>query len=828
MRSRLGAVALVVAATGAVMVWPASGLAARAGADARAARGAAGPAASVDAFTGTRASAPDFGTGGGAGNTFPGAVAPFGMLAWSPDTFPNLVNLGGGYTYADHELAGFSLTHLSGAGCKAAGDISFLPTTASVRTSPARAGSSDIESAYVPRFSHAQELALPGYYRVVLNPRSARALTVELTTATRAGEARLTYPVGVTPSLLVNAGASAVADTEASVGLDPGKRLITGSASAGRFCYQPNRYRVYFAARFDSPWRAYGTWLHQRLARWSRAARDLSPDASNYLPIPGGPPALPGDPSTTAQAGAYVTFARRRVVVHVGLSYVSVAGALRNLRAETGGTSFDTLHARATAAWNAALGLIRVSGGRPRERRMFYTALYHALLAPSVFSDADGRYQGMDGRVHLAGSGHVQYTNFSGWDIYRSEFPLLALIVPRRAADMARSLLAGQRQSGWLPKWPVLGDQTDVMTGDPADPILAEAWALGARGFSARAALAAMLKGATRPGPSSPSAYVERAGLAEYQRLGYVPHERGGDAATATFDHTRPWGSVSTTLEYAIDDFAIARMAAGVCDRVAYRRFLRRAHDWSRLFDPGTGLIAPRSAAGAFLPGTTPTSTADYAEGDASQYTWMVPHDVAGLVGRMGGRARALARLETFLSELNRGPAAPTAFLGNEPTLGTPWLFDWLGTPYRTQAVVRRALLSLYSPTPGGYPGNDDLGELSSWFVFGALGLYPAIPGTPLLALGSPLFPQAVLRLGRHSLTIDASGASPAAPYVRSLRVDGRALNRAWISASTLASVARLRFRLGPRPDRRWGAAPLAAPPSFGPSVPPSPCSAPR
>jgi predicted alpha-1,2-mannosidase len=783
----------------------------------------------VDAFSGTAAGAPDYGTGGGAADTYPGAVAPFGMLSWSPATVPSTVNFAAGYSYPDHQLSGFSLTHLSGAGCAAAQDFPFLPTTAPVTSSPAELGSSSIEARYLASFSHAEEHASPGYYQVELDPGTADAISTQLTATPRAGAGVFTYPTGSDASMLINAGGSATADTAASVEIDPAARIVSGSASSAHFCYQQNAYTVYFAAQFDRPFSAYGTWTKQLLVPSSTSGFDTNPAALSYTPLPGGPSSLPGNPSGTAQAGAYVSFdtaSDPNVEVRVGLSYVSAADALQNLREETGSKSFEQLRAASDAAWNAALGRIRIHGGTTADRRTFYTALYHALLEPSVFSDENDTYRGMDGQVHTVAPGHAQYANYSGWDIYRSEIPLLSLLYPGRVSDMVQSLLNDQQQSGWLPKWPFADGQTDVMVGDSADPIIADAWAFGARSFSAQTALQAMVKGATQYGVSTNADYVERPALREYEQLGYVPHEENGNAVEATLDPTVPWGSVSTTLEYTTDDFAIARFAAdAACDTASYREFMARSGDWEKLYDPSAGYLEPRDADGAFVSGAGATETDDFVEGDAAQYTWMVPYDLAALFDEMGGRAQASARLDSFFKQLNSGPDSISAFLGNEPTLETPWEYDWLGQPFKTQAVIRRALLTLYGPGPAAYPGNDDLGEMSSWYVFGALGLYPEIPGTPILALGSPLFPRAVIDVDGHQVTIGAPKASDKTPFVRGLTINRHVVRRPWITYSTLAKGADLTYRLAAHPSRGWAASTNATPPSFAPTSAPPSCS---
>jgi len=805
----------------------------------------------VNPFNGTQPGARDFGTGGGAGNTFPGPAVPFGMIQWGPDTSPSSANVGGGYAYDDSKIRGFSVRRLSGAGCANEGDFPFMPTTTRVTGSPVKPLSTEFADAYVPSFSHRDEAARPGYYRVGLNPRSSRRIGTELTATTRSGIAGFTFPATQSASVLINATGSRNGASAGSVRIDPARREVTGFASTGGFCLEPNRHKVYFAARFGRPFAAYGTWTRQVLARGSTSARDSAlsdPLAQNGVtgPLGYGPAALStfgpfafGGNGPTAQTGAYASFDTtrdRRLEVRVGISFVSVDAARRNLDAELGGRDFHSVREAARRRWNRMLSTIQVKGGLAADRRTFYSVLYHALISPSTFSDVDGRYEGMDGRVHEA-HGYTQYADFSGWDVYRSQMPLLALIAPQRASDFVKSLLADQRQSGWLPKWSIANSQTEVMTGDPADPTIASIWALGARDFQARAALAAMIKGATQSGTSANAGYVERQALDDYERLGYVPHEKNGNLVAVGVDAWRrvlsgsqpnsldlAWGSAGTTLEYATDDFAVGRIAAAVGDRRTCRQFVRRSGNWRNVFDRSIGYVRPRFSSGRFVTpydpnSNDPLSSQGFAEGDGAQYTWMVPHDPAGLIRALGGRRVAAARLDRFFEQLNAGYSSPHAFLGNEPNSNAPWLYDWVGQPFKTQGVVRRTILSLFDSTPGGYPGNDDLGQMSAWYVFGALGLYPEIPGADVLALGSPLFPKVTLRLRRGRVSITARHAARGAPFVQRLRLDGRDWGKPWLRVSQLARGGQLAFDLGPAPNRGWGRASSAAPPSFGPDA---------
>ncbi len=767
----------------------------------------AGPAGRVNPFAGTR---PGPGTFGG-GHNFPGAALPFGMVQWSPDTTPSAPH-SGGYDHRDNHVRGFSLTHLSGAGCALYGDFPFLPTTEPLASSPAAPGGG-LDGRFEPGFSHAEEAARPGFYAVRLNPVRGAGIDLALTATTRTGMARFEFPPNPHSSVIVDAGGSAQPDDFAAVAVDPRRREISGTASSGLFCGQRPRYRVHFVAVFDRRFDAFGTWEGSSLDRGGTSAEDSQGPAAN--------------PRTTAQAGAYASFdtrGNRSVEARVGISFVSVEGARANLAAESRGAGFGVLAARARKSWNQALGRVRVSGGSKHLLDTFYTALYHAFLAPRTFNDVDGAYAGMDGQIHRA-RGRTQYADFSGWDVYRTQVQLLSLLVPQRASEMMRSLLADAEQSGCLPRWSYANGQSMTMVGDSADPILASAAAFGAGDFDRPAALEAMVKGATEPCRSANGDYLQRQGLAEYLEHGYVPFDLDTHARNANSIYGDPdavWGSAATTLEYAVDDFAIAQLAArSLHDRATYRAFMRRSANWRRLFNPASGMVEPRFADGRFPPHYDNLSGGGFVEGNSAQYTWMVAQDPGGLVRRLGGPRRAAARLDRFLRKLNGGAGGTHtdhALLGNEPTLHTPWLYDWMRRPYRTQAAVRRALLGLYDASPDGYPGNDDLGTLSAWYVFGALGLYPEVPGVGLLAIGSPLFERAEIRLPqRRRALIIAHGRGP---YVQSLRFDGHLHGKPWTTYCALARGATLSFRLGRRPNRRWGSSAAAAPPSFGPRRP--------
>ncbi len=732
----------------------------------------ADPATLVNVFVGTSGTSV-----GGPIDTFPGASLPFGMIQWSPDT--PTAPAGGGYNYTDRAITGFSLTHLSGPGCSVAGDIRILPTSGAIG-SPATAAQP---------FSHRDERAAPGWYAV----RFAHAgIAAQLTVTRRTGLGRFTFPAGRAAHLLFNVSSNQGGVTAAHFRIDSPTQ-VSGSATGGAFCGAPDTYTVYFVARFNRPMSTHGTW---------RAAH-VMPGASRVRGI---------------GSGGWVTFdtsRRRSVEAEVAISYVSRTDALENLRAAPDRWHIRAMRARATRIWNGMLRRIEVSGGTRTEQDTFYTALYHTLLSPTLYSDVNGDYRGFDGKVHRLTEGHDEYANYSGWDIYRTEVPLIALLAPHRVSDMMQSLLDEGRQGGWLPKWPLENGYTGVMGGDAADIILAGSWAFGARAFDVREALQEMVKGAndTRAAPGQ-GWYVERPGLAQYLRKGYLDDDATTSAAPV------PNGS-SETLEYAEDDFSIARLAGENGAMALARTFLRRSMNWQNVFDTATGLVSARDAAGAFV--ATPINSngqRGFQEGNAAQYTWMVPQDLHDLIAAMGGRLTARRRLNAFFRHLNAGQSAPYAWLGNEPSLGAPWVYLSAGAPWRAEEVVRRAIDTLYNDTPAGIPGNDDLGTMSAWYLWSAMGLYPQIPAVRGLAIGSPLFPHITLSSpGGLTLKIDAPRAAADRPYVHRLRIDGQVTQHTWVELP-LRGTVHLHFSLRRTPDVLWGSGAHDAPPSFTAGMP--------
>jgi predicted alpha-1,2-mannosidase len=746
------------------------------------ARAASDPAQYVNPFVGTRPGGPDFGHGGGAGMTFPGADAPFGMVQWSPDS---VTHQHGGYTYDDNRIKGFSLTHISGPGCSDFGNIPFMPT---LGTSPV--------SQYT--FNHANESASPGSYAVTFD----NGLRTELTTTQRTGMARFTYPAGQRASLSVDA---AKAFNSASGSITIGTNTLSGYTDGGGFCGAGNRYRIYFQATFDQPFATSGVASKDGKVDTTRKTIEGRTTQTEQAPAKTAKqqPLSPKTDAAIQAAAAFVSFNATTVTARVGISFVSLAGAQANLGAEQGSRSFDDVKAGTRAAWNTMLGRINVTGGTDTQLRTLYTALYHSLLHPNVFSDVDGRYTGFDNQVHQTASGHTQYANFSGWDVYRSQVALVALVAPAEASDIAQSAINQNVYSGYFDRWTLANGGTGVMNGDPLTAIISTMYAFGATNFDAADGLRRSVAGVND--------IRERPGWLQYNQYGYVPTGLGD-----------VWGSASTTLEYTTADFAISQLAARLGDTANAENFLRRAQNWRSLFESGNKYLQPRNTDTSF-PSFSPTQTNEYVEGNAGQYTWMVPYNYRGLFDAMGGNAPVLSRLDSFFAELNAGPDKNEAYLGNEPTLETPWSYTYAGAPHKTQDIVRRALTTIFRPIPEGEVGNDDLGEMSSWAVWAALGMYPEAPGRAELVLASPQFPQTTITRGNGKvITINAPGASDSAKYVQSLRVNGQASNRAWLPESFVANGGTLDYTLGTTANTSWGAAAADAPPSFdvGPAQP--------
>jgi predicted alpha-1,2-mannosidase len=763
---------------------------------------------------------PLIGTTGG--ETWPGADTPFGMVQFSPENTrgdQTRTTSPGGYSFIAPKIRGFSLTHMSGTGCAGAyGDIPFFPHAGAVTTSP----SSDTkDQRYASTFLHTNEVAQAGYYQVKL----ASGVQVELTATARTGSARFTYPAAATATMLIRASNSETGSEDAQATVDAAQGTVTGSVKSGNFCGyiggaagnvdRRSYYTLYFHAVFDRPITSTGAWKDAVVT----AGATSSAGGTGYG-TDGFPPAGKG-------SGLYLTFdtGGQPVNLRVGISFVSAANAKANLEAENpAGTSFDAVRQAASDAWNSTLSHVEVQGGTADQLTIFYTALYHALMHPNLFSDVNGQYVGMDQQTHDLSAGQAaQYANFSGWDVYRGQIPLVALLFPGVASDIAQSLLNQADQDGGVwDRWTHAQGGTHVMTGDPGPIAVSSIHAFGGRGFDAVAALHSMVAAATTVTADDLSragwnAMVvgERPSLDKYLSIHFVPSD--GNA----------WGGAGETLEDVSADFAIAALGERLGGTLTHSQFLARSAYWRNVFNPnaltGEGYIQDRLSDLSWVTPFDPTSSNGFAEGTSAQYTWMIPFDPRGLFDALGGDAHAIARLDAFFKDAggawaftNAGGAH--AEMNNEPSLGAAWLYDFAGAPYKTQETVREVLNTMWKNAPDGIPGEDDLGAMSAWHVWSAMGLYPQYPGRAELLLSAPLFPRIVVRRGNGAnLTIVAPQASAATPYVSSLLVDGVAWTKPWLAESFTATGGQLDFTLSAQPNTGWGSATADAPPSFAP-----------
>ena len=739
----------------------------------------------VDPFIGT----------GGEGHTYPGATVPYGMVQLSPDTRiqPRKDGYGwaAGYRYDDTTIVGFSHTHFSGTGHSDLGDLLLMPTTGELKLE--RGDPDKPRSGYTSRFRHATETAQPGYYAVTLDDHDVRA---ELTASPRVGMHRYHFPAGKPAHVVLDLRTS-MYDYPGKVSWSRVRVRADGTVTGFRETrgWAPGR-QLYFALRFSQP--VTGHALH---------------NTEQDIPYKGFPPPGEKDPRQRAQiegrqlvaAFDLAPGAGKPVLVKVAISPVSEDSAIANLDAEAPGWDFDGMRAAARQQWSDALGAVDAQGD-PAQRTRFYTALYHTLLGPTLFMDSDGRYRGPDNAVHQA-KGWTNYSTFSLWDTYRALHPLATLVQPpQRTNDFVNSLLAARRESpyGVLPVWSFHGQETWCMIGYHAVPVIADAYMKGIRGYDAEEALQAMVASAS---------YGPYDGIAQYRELGYVPIDEEGEAA-------------SKTLEYAFDDWTVAQMARAMGKADVAATFDKRAANWKHAFDPDTGFMRARKRDGSFRtpfdPGASGYGT-DYTEGNAWQYSWYVPQDVAGLAAAHGGDEALLARLDAvFDAKVDASVFAHMEDItgligwyahGNEPSHHVAYLYAYAGQPWRTQARLQQIMSSQYAARPDGLAGNDDLGQMSAWYVFTALGFYPVTPGSNQYIVGRPFLPRATLHLPNGKrFSIIADGLDDANAYVGSATLNGKPLTRAYLTHEEILAGGELRFVMQAKPDTTWATDPTQRP----------------
>ncbi|MFK2877439.1 GH92 family glycosyl hydrolase [Rhodanobacter hydrolyticus] len=748
------------------------------------------------AATGGNAAAvdPRIGTGGD-GHTFPGATVPFGMIQLSPDTampdFKHAYKWAAGYQYGDGTIMGFSHTHFSGSGHSDMGDVLVMPIAGDVKLDPGDADKPG--SGYRSRFSHGAEVEQAGYYAVTLSDYGVRA---ELTASPRIGWHRYTFPkdkpahvlLDFRPSIYDYPGKVLWSDLRVRAdGTVTGCRTTRGWAPGRELC---------FAMRFSQPMTSRTLYNRETGLVY------------NGFKGPGNQPQDNDAENGRALEGVF-DFGNlgKPLLAKVAISPVSEANAVANLDQDGKGWDFDARHASATAAWNKALSAIDVEG-TPEQRTGFYTSLYHAMLAPTLSMDVNGEYRGPDHQVHQA-DGFEFYSSWSMWDVYRAEEPLMVLLRPDLSTQFIRSLIAAQKASpfGMLPVWAYQGLETWCMTGYHAVAIIADAYIKGVRGFDADQALKAMVSTAT---------YGNYGDLADYMKLGYVPIDKETEAG-------------SKTQEYAYDDWAIAQMAKALGKNDVYATFEKRAANWRNVWDPQTSFMRAKLSNGQFRTPFDPTSAAygsDYTEANAWQYSWYVPQDVAGLVAAYGGDAKFTGKLDQMFDAkvdpaIFKNVEDITGLIGwyahgNEPSHHIAYLYDYAGAPWKTQQRLKQIMDSQYGVKPDGLVGNDDLGQMSAWYIFTALGFYPVTPASDEYAIGRPFVPKAVLHLPNgHAFTIVAEHMDDAHPYVGSVTLNGKPLDRVFLRHAEILAGGELCFVMQAQPNRQWGTATTARPTSM-------------
>ncbi len=737
-----------------------------------------GHAAAVDPRIGT----------GGDGHTFPGATVPFGMVQLSPDTampdFRHGYKWAAGYRHEDDSLLGFSHTHFSGSGHSDLGDVLVMPIAGQVRLDPGDPETPG--SGYRSRFDHASEVVQAGYYAVTLADYGVRA---ELTAGRRVGWHRYTFPRDKPAHLLLDLRPS-IYDYPGKVlwsrlrvrddGTVTGCRTTRGWAPGRELCFamrfsQPLRSRTLYDRQTDAPYKGFTGPGH----------RPRDHDAQNGRALEG-----------------VFDFGRllQPLLVKVAISPVSAENAMANLDADGEGWDFDARREQARAAWDRALAVVDVDAPAA-VRTQFYTALYHAMLSPTLSMDVNGQYRGPDHAVHRA-DGFAFYSTWSLWDVYRAQQPLMVLLHPERSTDFIRSLVAAREASpfGILPVWAYQGLETWCMIGYHAVPVIADAYIKGVRGFDADAALRAMVASAT---------YAPYGDLADYMKLGYVPIDKEPEGA-------------SKTLEYAYDDWALAQMARAMGKGAIAATFARRGANWRNAYDPASGFMRARLSNGAFRTPFDPDVAgygSDYTEGNAWQYSWYVPQDVPGLITAMGGDRRFIDKLDSvFDARIEPSHFANVEDItgligwyahGNEPSHHLAYLYDYAGAPWKTQQRLTQIMQTQYADRPDGLAGNDDLGQMSAWYVFTALGFYPVTPASDIYAVGRPFVQRAVLHLGQgRDFMITATPWDKRHPYVGKVTLNGQPLAHPFLHHRQIVAGGRLHFTMQAAPATARAASP--------------------
>ena len=696
------------------------------------------------------------------GNTYPGAQAPFGMVQLSPDNGLAGWDRISGYFYPDSTIAGFSHTHLSGTGAGDLYDILFMPVT--LPYNETAEGGLGIHS----KFSHNDEEASAGYYRVKLLDYN---INVELTATPRCGVQRYTFPKAES-MVILNLKKAMNWDFT----MDSHVEVVDSCNIRGyRFSEGWARgQKVYFATRFSRPFKS------------------MEMDSAEIK--------LKGEKVGTSNIARFMfdTEEGEQITVVTALSGVSVEGALKNLNAEAPHNDFDKYLAEAKAAWNDQLQRIEIVGGTDDDRVNFYTALYHSMIAPTIYSDVDGKYYGPDKQVHQA-NGWTNYSTFSLWDTFRAAHPLFTYTEPERVGDMVQSFIAFYEQNGRLPVWNFWGSETDMMIGYHAVPVIVDAYLKGIGNFDAEKALEACVATAN---------IDEYRGIGSYKTKGYVPYN------VVDKYNAENW-SLSRTLEYAFDDFCIAEMAQKMGKTELANEFYKRSQNYRNVFNPATGFMQPIDDKGVFQPNFNPDEyTAHICESNAWHYFWSVQHDIKGLISLTGGQDKFAAKLDSMFTYIPAGneelPIFSTGMIGqyahgNEPSHHVIYLYNKVRQPWKAQKYVAQVMHDLYFNAPAGLCGNEDCGQMSAWYVFSAMGFYPVNPVSGEYEIGTPLFPEMKLNLDNgKTFTVLAPNVSRENIYIQSVKINGQPYDKSYITHKQIMDGSTVEFVMGNQPGEIW------------------------
>lgn len=712
----------------------------------------------VDPFIGT----------GGHGHVFLGASVPYGAVQLGPVNSSTGWDWCSGYNYVDSTIIGFSHTHLSGTGIGDLGDIAIMPVTGNVKMQKGTPGVPS--SGYYSLFSHREETARPGFYSVMLSRYGIKA---ELTASTRVGFHQYTFPAGVRPKVII--------DLQQGIGWDTATETYITQENASTisgYRYSKgwaNKQRIYFTAVFSKPIRQFMVYDSTALQQ-GKSLRGRFVKAQLLFDL------LKGE----------------KLGLKVAISPVSIENAKLNMKTEIPGWDFNKQVAIANAAWNKELNRISVQAREPEKMRIFYTALYHTMIAPSVFNDVNGDYFGADHKIHRKAP-FTNYTTFSLWDTYRAAHPLMTLINPKRTGDLVNTMLTIYQQQGKLPVWHLVGNETDCMVGNPALPVIADAYLKGIRGFDKNLAYEAMKNSAMR----------EERGMGYLKKFGYIP----ADSVVE---------NVAMGLEFAIADWSVAQVAAKRGNTADFDYWNKRGQFYRNYFDKESrfmrGRINDTQWRTPFNPIAAVHQKDDFTEGNAWQYTWLVPQDVEGLIDLMGGEKRFENKLDSLFVVNDTAGVIKSNDIsgligqyahGNEPSHHITYLYGYLGQPAKTADHVRYIMDHLYTDQPDGLSGNEDVGQMSAWFVFSALGFYPVNPANGMYVFGSPVVDDAVLQVAEgKTFRLKVLGNTKTNKYIQEITFNGIPYTKAYVLHSDLLKGGEMILTMGPEPSKSWGKSP--------------------